>query len=117
MRWMSGIMQVGGHAAKPSSSNKSRGCFHVLKSFRKKTDDRIVESFLKEFFRTSSARIFYIQIVCISAISIVMSPRWIAAIILAFALFAISRYARDYWAEFAKKCFFIYIVMKANYYC
>ena len=56
----------------------------------KKTADRIVESFLKEFFRTSSAGIFYIQIVCISAISIVMSPRWIAAIILAFALFAIS---------------------------
>ena len=38
-------MQVGGHAAKPSSSNKSRGCFHVLKVLGKKTDDRIVESF------------------------------------------------------------------------
>ena len=34
MRRTSGIMQVGGHAAKPSSSNKSRGCFHVLKVFR-----------------------------------------------------------------------------------
>ncbi|EEL45859.1 hypothetical protein bcere0021_20390 [Bacillus cereus Rock3-42] len=106
MRWMSGIMQVGGHAAKPSSSNKKPWMFPCSKKFLgKKTDDRIVESFLKEFFRTSSARIFYIQIVCISAISIVMSPRWIAAIILAFALFAISRYARDYWAEFAKKMF------------
>nr|WP_272881407.1 ABC transporter permease [Bacillus cereus] len=106
MRWMSGIMQVGGHAAKPSSSNKKPWMFPRSKKFLgKKTDDRIVESFLKEFFRTSSARIFYIQIVCISAISIVMSPRWIAAIILAFALFAISRYARDYWAEFAKKMF------------
>ncbi|MGN4717732.1 ABC transporter permease [Bacillus cereus group sp. MYBK226-2] len=106
MRWMSGIMQVGGHAAKPSSSNKKPWMFPRSKKFLwKKTDDRIVESFLKEFFRTSSARIFYIQIVCISAISIVMSPRWIAAIILAFALFAISRYARDYWTEFAKKMF------------
>lgn len=106
MRWMSGIMQVGGHAAKPSSSNKKPWMFPRSKKFLgKKTDDRIVESFLKEFFRTSSARIFYIQIVCISAISIVMSPRWIAAIILAFALFAISRYARDYWSEFAKKMF------------
>ncbi|GAB6600045.1 ABC transporter permease [Bacillus cereus] len=106
MRWTSGIMQVGGHAAKPSSSNKKPWMFPRSKKFLgKKTDDRIVESFLKEFFRTSSAGIFYIQIVCISAISIVMSPRWIAAIILAFALFVISRYARDYWAEFAKKMF------------
>ena len=49
MRWTSGIMQVGGHTAKPSSSNKRRGCFHVLKVLGKKKDSRIVESFLKEF--------------------------------------------------------------------
>ncbi|MGQ7114418.1 ABC transporter permease, partial [Escherichia sp. TWPC-MK] len=48
----------------------------------KKADSRIVESFLKEFFRTSTARIFYIQIVCISTASIIMTPRWIAAIVL-----------------------------------
>ncbi|MEK4498975.1 ABC transporter permease [Bacillus sp. FSL R12-0069] len=106
MRWTSGIMQVGGHAAKTSSSNKKPWMFPRSKKFLgKKTDDRIVESFLKEFFRTSSARIFSIQIVCISTVSIIMSPKWIAAIILAFALFAISRYARDYWNEFTKKMF------------
>ncbi|USK99046.1 ABC transporter permease [Bacillus tropicus] len=106
MRWTSGIMQVGGHAAKPSSSNKKPWMFPRSKKFLgKKTDYRIVESFLKEFFRTSSARIFYIQIVCISTVSIIMSPKWIVAIILAFVLFAISRYARDYWTEFAKKMF------------
>ncbi|MDA1884647.1 ABC transporter permease [Bacillus cereus group sp. BY105LC] len=106
MRWTSGIMQVGGHVAKPSSSNKKPWMFPRSKKFLgKKTDDRIVESFLKEFFRTSSARIFSIQIVCISTVSIIMSPKWIAAIILAFALFAISRYARDYWNEFTKKMF------------
>ncbi|OOZ82374.1 ABC transporter permease [Bacillus cereus] len=106
MRWTSGIMQVGGHAAKPSSSNKKPWMFPRSKKFLgKKTDYRIVESFLKEFFRTSSARIFYIQIVCISTVSIIMSPKWIAAIILAFALFAISRYARDYWNEFTNKMF------------
>ncbi|MDA1548643.1 ABC transporter permease [Bacillus tropicus] len=106
MRWTSGIMQVGGHAVKPSSSNKKPWMFPRSKKFLgKKTDYRIVESFLKEFFRTSSARIFYIQIVCISTVSIIMSPKWIAAIILAFALFAISRYARDYWTEFVKKMF------------
>ncbi|MDE7552959.1 ABC transporter permease, partial [Bacillus tropicus] len=105
-RWTSGIMQVGGHTAKPSSSNKKAWMFPRSKKFLgKKKDSRIVESFLKEFFRTSSARIFYIQIVCISTVSIIMSPKWIAAIILAFALFAISRYARDYWTEFAKKMF------------
>ena len=117
MRWTSGIMQVGGHAAKPSSSNKSRGCFHVLKVLGKKKESRIVESFLKDFFRTSSARIFYIQIVCISTVSIIMSPSGIAAIILVFALVGISRYARDYWNEFTKKCFFICIAMKEIYYC
>lgn len=106
MRWTSGIMQVGGHTAKPSSSNKKAWIFPRSKKFLgKKKDARIVESFLKEFFRTSSARIFYIQIVCISTVSIIMSPKWIATIILAFALFAISRYARDYWNEFTKKMF------------
>lgn len=106
MRWTSGIMQVGGHAVKPSSSNKKPWMFpHSKKILGKKADSRIVESFLKEFFRTSSTRIFYIQIVCISTASIIMSPRWIAAIILVFALVAISRYARDYWNEFTKKMF------------
>ncbi|TXR99031.1 ABC transporter permease [Bacillus sp. SH7-1] len=106
MRWTSGIMQVGGHAAKPSSSNKKPWMFPRSKKFLgKKKDYRIVESFLKEFFRTSSARIFYIQIVCISTVSIIMSPRWISAIILVFTLVAISRYARDYWTEFTKKMF------------
>ncbi|UYX54549.1 ABC transporter permease [Bacillus thuringiensis] len=106
MRWTSGIMQVGGHAAKPSSSNKKPWMFpRSKKILGKKADSRIVESFVKEFFRTSSARIFYIQIVCISAVGIIMSPRWIAAIILVFALVAISRYARDYWNEFTKRMF------------
>ncbi|MEJ9114740.1 ABC transporter permease [Bacillus paramobilis] len=106
MRWTSGIMQVGGHTAKPSSSNKKPWMFPRSKKFLgKKKESRIVESFLKEFFRTSSARIFYIQILCISTVSIIMSPRWIAAIILAFALVGISRYARDYWNEFTKKMF------------
>lgn len=106
MRWTSGIMQVGGHASKPSSSNKKPWMFPRSKKFLgKKKESRIVESFLKEFFRTSSARIFYIQIVCISTVSIIMSPRWIAAIILAFALVGISRYARNYWNEFTKKMF------------
>ncbi|PGU04067.1 MULTISPECIES: ABC transporter permease [Bacillus cereus group] len=106
MRWTSGIMQVGGHAAKPSSSNKKPWMFPRSKRFLgKKADSRIVESFLKEFFRTSSTRMFYVQIVCISTVSIIMSPRWIAAIILVFALFAISRYARDYWNEFTQKMF------------
>lgn len=34
-----------------------------------------------------------------------MTPRWIATIILVFALFAISRYARDYWNAFTQKMF------------
>ncbi|WP_144611208.1 ABC transporter permease [Bacillus cereus] len=106
MRWTSGIMQVGGHTAKPSSSSKKPWMFPRSKKFLgKKKESRIVESFLKEFFRTSSTRIFYIQILCISTVSIIMSPRWIAAIILAFALVGISRYARDYWNEFSKKMF------------
>ncbi|WP_088351524.1 ABC transporter permease [Bacillus cereus] len=106
MRWTSGIMQVGGHAAKPSSSNKKPWMFpHSKRLLGKKADSRIVESFLKEFFRTSTARIFYIQIVCISTASIIMTPRWIAAIVLVFAVVAISRYARDYWNEFTNKMF------------
>ncbi|KFN03410.1 ABC transporter permease [Bacillus clarus] len=106
MRWTMGIMQVGGHAAKPSSSNKKPWMFpHSKRILGKKSDLRIVESFLKEFFRTGSSLKFYIQIIIISTISIFRAPWWITAIILVFALFAISRYARDYWNEFTEKMF------------
>jgi len=106
MRWTSGIMQVGGHTAKPSSSNKKPWMFpRSKKILGKKSDSRIVEAFLKEFLRTSSAFMFYIQIVCISTVSIIVTPKWITAIILVFALVAISRYARDYWNEFTKRMF------------
>lgn len=48
---------------------------------------------------------FYVQIVCISTVGIIVTPQWITAIILVFAIVAISRYARDYWDEFTKKMF------------
>ncbi|MED0971113.1 ABC transporter permease [Bacillus paramycoides] len=106
MRWTRGIMQVGGHAAKPSSSNKKPWMFpYSKKILGKKADSRIIESFLKEFLRTSSALMFYVQIVLISSVSIIVTPRWITAIILVFALLAIAHYARDYWNEFTKKMF------------
>ncbi|MGH0428096.1 ABC transporter permease [Bacillus hominis] len=106
MRWTVGIMQVGGHAAKPSSSNKKPWMFPRSKNILgKKSDSRIVESFLKEFLRTSSALTFYVQIVLISTVSIIATPQWITAIILVFALVAISHYACDYWNEFTKKMF------------
>ncbi|MED0962052.1 ABC transporter permease [Bacillus paramycoides] len=106
MRWTRGIMQVGGHAAKPSSSNKKPWMFpHSKKILGKKADSRIIESFLKEFLRTSSALMFYVQIVLISSVSIIVTPRWVTAIILVFALLAIAHYARDYWNEFTKKMF------------
>ncbi len=106
MRWTVGIMQVGGHAAKPSSSNKKPWMFpRSKKILGKKSDSRIVEAFLKEFLRTSSTLMFYVQIVCISTVSIIVTPQWITAIILVFAIVAISLYARDYWNEFTKKMF------------
>ncbi|MGN4423086.1 ABC transporter permease [Bacillus cereus group sp. MYBK30-1] len=106
MRWTRGIMQVGGHAAKPSSSNKNPWMFpRSKKILGKKADSRIIESFLKEFLRTSSALMFYVQITLISSVSIIVTPRWITAIILVFALLAIAHYARDYWNEFTKKMF------------
>ncbi|MCW9129791.1 ABC transporter permease [Bacillus paramycoides] len=106
MRWTRGIMQVGGHAAKPSNSNKNPWMFpRSKKILGKKADSRIIESFLKEFLRTSSALMFYVQIVLISSVSIIVTPRWVTAIILVFALVAISHYARDYWNEFTKKMF------------
>ena len=43
-------MQVGGHAAKPSSSNKKPWMFpRSKKILGKNSDSRIVEAFLKEF--------------------------------------------------------------------
>ncbi|EMA6344304.1 ABC transporter permease [Bacillus cytotoxicus] len=106
MRWTRGIMQVGGHVTNTSSSSKKPWLFPRSKKFLgEKSDSRIVESFLKEFFRTGSSLRFYVQIVFISTISIMRTPWWITAIILIFALFAISRYSHDYWHEFTKKMF------------
>lgn len=46
-----------------------------------------------------------------------MTPRWIAAIVLVFAVVAISRYARDYWNEFTNKMFLRLYCDEGNYYC
>ncbi|MDM5154784.1 ABC transporter permease [Bacillus sp. DX1.1] len=106
MRWTMDIMQFGGHVIKPSNTTSKPWVFPRSKRILgRKSDSRIVESFLKEYFRTGNSLGFYIRIVLISALAITRTPWWITSIILVFSLFAIARYSRDRWSEFTKKMF------------
>ncbi|WIY63217.1 ABC transporter permease [Bacillus arachidis] len=105
MRWTREIMHFSGQTTKPS--NNSRPWFfprskHIL---GKKSDSRIIESFIKEYFRSGTSLSFYIKIILMSATSIKVTPWWIALIIIVFSCVAIARYSGDQWNEFAKKMF------------
>lgn len=105
MRWTMEIMQFSGQTTKPSNSSKPwlfPRSKHIL---GKKSDSRIIESFLKEYFRSGASLGFYIKIIFMSAASIKVTPWWIALIIIVFACVAIARYSGDQWNEFAKKMF------------
>ncbi|WP_026594286.1 ABC transporter permease [Bacillus sp. UNC437CL72CviS29] len=105
MRWTKEIMHFSGQTTKPS--NNSRPWLfprskHIL---GKKSDSRIIESFIKEYFRSGTSLSFYIKIILMSATSIKVTPWWIALIIIVFSCVAIARYSGDQWNEFAKKMF------------
>ncbi|MBO1627391.1 ABC transporter permease [Bacillus arachidis] len=105
MRWTREIMHFSGQTTKPS--NNSRPWLfprskHIL---GKKSDSRIIESFIKEYFRSGTSLSFYIKIILMSATSIKVTPWWIALIIIVFSCVAIARYSGDQWNEFAKKMF------------
>ncbi|KEK25100.1 ABC transporter permease [Bacillus gaemokensis] len=105
MRWTMEIMQFSGQATKPSNSSKPwlfPRSKHIL---GKKSNSRIIESFLKEYFRSGASLSFYIKIIFMSAASVKITPWWIALIIIVFACFAIARYSGDQWNEFANKMF------------
>lgn len=105
MRWTMEIMHFSGQTTKPSN-NARPWLFprskHIL---GKKSDSRIIESFLKEYFRSGASLSFYIKIIFLSATSIKVTPWWIALIIIVFSGVAIARYSGDQWNEFAKKMF------------
>ncbi|HEK9099640.1 ABC transporter permease [Bacillus pfraonensis] len=105
MRWTMEIMHFSGQTTKPSN-NARPWLFprskHIL---GKKSDSRIIESFLKEYFRSGASLSFYIKIIFLSATSIKVTPWWITLIIIVFSGVAIARYSGDQWNEFAKKMF------------
>ncbi|WP_369899860.1 ABC transporter permease [Bacillus manliponensis] len=105
MRWTTGIMQAGGQIAKPSRNATPWMFPRSKRVLGKSSESRIVESFLKEYFRSNTSLVFYIQIVVVSAIGLIITPSWIAAIVVMFSCYAIIRYSRDYWNEFTKKMF------------
>ncbi|MED4650856.1 ABC transporter permease [Bacillus pseudomycoides] len=105
MRWTTEIMHFSGQITKPSNNSKPwlfPRSKHIL---GKKSDSRIIESFFKEYFRSGASLSFYIKIIFMSAVSIKVTPWWIALIIIVFACVAIARYSGDQWNEFVKKMF------------
>lgn len=105
MRWTMRIMQASGQVIKPSDSSKPWMFPRSKRILGNHPESRIIESFLKEYFRSSVSFDFYVKIVVISAIGIITAPWWVAGMILAFSCYAIVHYSRDYWEEFTKKVF------------
>ncbi|MEH7464717.1 ABC transporter permease [Bacillus thuringiensis] len=106
MRWTTQIMAIGGQVQKPTNTAKP-WLFPCSKRILlgNSNDARIIEAFLKEYFRSGDASGFYIQIIIISAIAIWRAPWWIATIVISFALFAIYRYSSGKWKVFSEKLF------------
>lgn len=106
MRWTTQIMTFGGQVQKPTNAAKP-WLFPRSKRILigNSNDSRIIESFLKEYFRSGDAGGFYVRIIFISANAIWIAPWWIAAIVISFALFAIFRYSSDIWKMFSGKLF------------
>ncbi|SFI01434.1 MULTISPECIES: ABC transporter permease [unclassified Bacillus (in: firmicutes)] len=106
MRWTTQIMAIGGQVQKPTTTAKP-WLFPRSKRILlgNSNDARIIEAFLKEYFRSGDASGFYIQVIFASAIAIWRAPWWIAVIVISFALFAIYRYSSDKWKVFSGKLF------------
>ncbi|MGG2092375.1 ABC transporter permease [Bacillus sp. S13(2024)] len=106
MRWTTQIMALGGQVQKPTNAAKP-WLFPRSKRILigNSNDSRIIEAFLKEYFRSGDAGGFYIRIVFVSANAIWIAPWWIAAIVILFASFAIFRYSSDIWKVFSGKLF------------
>ncbi|WP_242221625.1 ABC transporter permease [Bacillus cereus group sp. BfR-BA-01380] len=106
MRWTTQIMTFGGQVQKPTNAAKP-WLFPRSKRILlgNSNDARIIEAFLKEYFRSGDAGGFYIRIIFVSAIAVWRAPWWIAAIAISFALFAIYRYSSDIWKVFSGKLF------------
>lgn len=106
MRWTTQIMTFGGQVQKPTNAAKP-WLFPRSKPILlgNSNDTRIIESFLKEYFRSGDAGGFYIRIILISTSTIWIAPWWIAVIAISFALFAIFRYSSDIWKGFSGKLF------------
>ncbi|MGF9965886.1 ABC transporter permease [Bacillus rhizoplanae] len=106
MRWTTKIMAVGGQVQKPTNAAKP-WLFPRSKRILigNSNDVRIIEAFLKEYFRSGDAGGFYIRIIFVSANAIWFAPWWIALLVVLFALFAIFRYSSDIWKVFSGKLF------------
>ncbi|HDX9579161.1 TPA: ABC transporter permease [Bacillus pseudomycoides] len=106
MRWTTQIMALGGQVQKPTNAAKP-WLFPRSKRILlgNSNDARIIEAFLKEYFRSDDASVFYVQVIFASTIAIWRAPWWIAVIVISFALFAIYRYSSDKWKAFSGKLF------------
>ncbi|MFD3450081.1 ABC transporter permease [Microbacteriaceae bacterium 4G12] len=106
LRWAGAILMRGGHIQKPVRAKKPY-IFPRSKRLWKRQDapSRIVEAFLKEYFRTEKNIKLYGLIVFFSAIGIFVLPHWVAYLVIMFALFALFHISRDEWKVFAGKMF------------
>jgi ABC-2 type transport system permease protein len=98
MRWTKMILVGGMHVTKSVSRLQSRIFPMSKKLFRHDTsENRIIESYIKTYFRRSDNRVVYIQLVLASCIGIIFTPIWIKIVIVAFMLFSLSQLAKGEW--------------------
>jgi ABC-2 type transport system permease protein len=104
LRWTSAVLVGVGHVQKPVQSKKP-WLFPRSKRLLKTENRtfRIVEAFLKDYFRTDSNLQFYSLVTMYSEGGIVAAPWWLGSIIFAFALFAIFKQSGEQWKLFADK--------------
>lgn len=104
IRWTSAIMVGAGHMPKGNQAKKPR-LFPKSKRLWRKEDpeSRIIEAFLKDYFRMGDNQRFYLMIVTYSSTVFFVAPWWLSCLVVSFTLFALSQHAGDHWKGFTNK--------------
>ncbi|MDG4656342.1 ABC transporter permease [Ectobacillus antri] len=104
MKWTSTVMIGGGHLPKPVETKKPRIFPQSKRLLRTRNKEwKIAELFCKEYARTDTNRQFYFMTMSYSALSLWITPWWIASIVIAFASFALFKQSGEQWKVFKDK--------------
>ncbi|MCP8968945.1 ABC transporter permease [Ectobacillus ponti] len=104
MRWTSILVLGSGQVQKPVHDKKP-ALFPKSKRIwpGNRPDARFLDSFLKDYFRTSPSRSFYWQLTAYSLVPSYIAPWWLSLLVAAFALLGLYQSSGSHWREFASK--------------